>query len=49
MRKLRPDFKTIADFLKDNAHAIKKVCRQFTLLCKPLELFGAEFVDRDGS
>ncbi len=39
MRKLRPDFKTIADFRKDNAEPIKKVCREFTLLCKRLELF----------
>ena len=49
MRKLTPDFKTIADFRKDNADAIKKVCRQFTLLCKRLELFGGEFVAIDGS
>jgi len=49
MRKLRPDFKTIADFRKDNADAIKKVCREFTLLCKRLELFGREFVAIDGS
>ena len=49
MRKLRPDFKTIADFRKDNADAIKKVCRQFTLLCKRLELFGGELVAIDGS
>lgn len=49
MRKLRPDFKTIADFRKDNADAIKKVCRQFTLVCKRLELFGGELVAIDGS
>lgn len=49
MRKLRPDFKTIADFRKDNADAIKRVCRQFTLICKRLELFGREFVAIDGS
>jgi transposase len=49
MRKLRPDFKTIADFRKDNAEPIKKVCREFTLLCKRLELFGGEFVAIDGS
>ena len=33
MQMLRPDFKTIADFRKDNKKAIKKVCREFTLLC----------------
>jgi transposase len=49
MRKLKPDFKTIADFRKDNTEAIKKVCRQFTLLCKRLELFGGELVAIDGS
>jgi transposase len=49
MRKLRPDFKTIADFRKDNAEAIKKICRQFTLLCKRLELFSGELVAIDGS
>jgi len=49
MRKLRPDFKTIADFRKDNAEALKQVCREFTLLCKRLELFGGELVAIDGS
>lgn len=49
MRKLRPDFKTIADFRKDNAPGIKKVCREFTLWCKRLELFGGELVAIDGS
>ena len=49
MRKLRPDFKTISDFRKDNADAIKKVCREFTLLCKRLELFGGELIAIDGS
>ena len=49
MRELRPDFKTIADFRKDNAQGIKKVCREFTLWCKRLELFGGELVAIDGS
>jgi transposase len=49
MRKLRPDFKTIADFRKDNPPALKKVCREFTLWCKRLELFGGELVAIDGS
>ena len=31
--KLRPDFKTIADFRRDNLKAIKGVCREFTLSC----------------
>jgi transposase len=49
LSKLAPDFKTIADFRKDNLSAIKAVCRQFTLLCKKLELFGGEMVAIDGS
>lgn len=47
--RLAPDFKTIADFRKDNLTAIKTVCREFTLLCKKLELFGGELVAIDGS
>lgn len=49
MRKLRPDFKTIADFRRDNGEGIKRVCREFTLWCKRLELFGGELVAIDGS
>jgi len=49
LRKLQPDFKTIADFRKDNTEALKKVCREFTLLCKKLNLFGGELVAIDGS
>src|SRR5213593_807842 len=47
--KLTPDFKTIADFRRDNLKAIKQVCREFTLLCRKLELFGGELVAIDGS
>ena len=49
LKKLAPDFKTIADFRKDNKEAIKKVCREFTLLCKHLELFGGELIAIDSS
>ena len=49
VRKLTPDFKTIADFRKDNLQPIKSVCREFTLLCKKLELFGGELIAVDGS
>lgn len=49
MRKLRPDFKTIADFRKDNRASFKKVFRQFILLCKSLDLFGCELIAIDGS
>ena len=49
LKKLAPDFKTIADFRKDNKGSIKKVCREFTLLCKHLELFGGELIAIDSS
>jgi len=47
--KLTPDFKTIADFRRDNLAALKAVCREFTLLCRKLKLFGGELVAIDGS
>ncbi len=47
--KLTPDFKTIADFRRDNLGGIKRVCREFTLLCRKLKLFGGELVAIDGS
>ena len=49
MRKLRPDFKTIADFRRENAAGIKAVGREFTLLCRKLELFGGELVAIDST
>ena len=47
--KLQPDFKTIADFRKDNAAAFKQVVREFTRLCRQLELFGGELLAIDGT
>jgi transposase len=47
--RLAPDFKTIADFRKDNGAAIRLVCREFILLCKKLNLFADAFVAIDGS
>jgi len=47
--KLAPDFKTIADFRKDNGPAIRKVCSQFVLLCRNLKLFSEAMVAIDGS
>lgn len=46
---LRPDFKAIADFRKDNRHAFKPVFRQFVLLCRKLDLFGRELLAVDGT
>ena len=47
--RLMPDFKTIADFRKDNRQAIRKVCLKFVELCRELELFSATLVAIDGS
>jgi transposase len=49
LRKLKPDFKTIADFRKDNSQALKGVFKQFTLLCKDWDLYGKEVIAVDGS
>ena len=47
--KLTPDFKTIADFRKDNGPAIRAACRQFVLLCSKLGLLTEATVAVDGS
>src|SRR5438045_6014416 len=47
--RLMPDFKTIADFRKDNGEAIRRVCREFVVLCRRLELFTEAIVAIDGS
>jgi transposase len=47
--RLTPDFKTIADFLKDNGPAIRSACRQFVALCRRLNLFAHATVAIDGS
>jgi Transposase DDE domain/Transposase domain (DUF772) len=47
--KLAPDFKTIADFRRDNGEAIRAVCRQFVLLCREIGLIAGGTVAVDGS
>jgi transposase len=47
--RLTPDFKTIADFRKDNGKAIRRVCSQFVVLCRQLNLFSEAIVAIDGS
>jgi len=47
--RLMPDFKTIADFRKDNKRAIRRVCVEFVGLCRALNLFSATLVAIDGS
>ena len=39
LRGLRPDFRTIADFRRDNRDAFKAVFRAFVILCRRLDLF----------
>src|SRR6266581_1101617 len=47
--QLAPDFKTIADFRKDNGQAIREVCRTFVALCRELDLLSVASVAIDGS
>src|ERR1700724_3160762 len=47
--QLAPDFKTIADFRKDNGKAIREVCRSFVALCRELDLLSVASVAIDGS
>jgi len=47
--RLKPDFKTIADFRKDNGRAIRKVCQQFVALCRDINLLDGTLVAIDGS
>ncbi|MCP4331278.1 MAG: transposase [Gammaproteobacteria bacterium] len=47
--RLPPDFKTIADFRKDNGKGIKNTCREFIGLCRQLNMFTDAVVAIDGS
>ena len=47
--RLTPDFKTIANFRKDNGKAISGVCKQFVVLCQQMGLFSEAVVAIDGS
>src|ERR671929_704120 len=49
LRHLKPDFKTIADFRRDNRNAFRQVFRAFVLLCRELDLFGRELLAVDGT
>ena len=49
LRTLKPDFKTIADFRRDNRAAFRAVFRQFVLLCRRLDLYGRELLAVDGT
>ena len=47
--KLAPDFKTIADFRRDNGEAIRAACKQFVVLCRLVGLIAGAMVAVDGS
>src|SRR5207244_248065 len=49
INRLTPSFKTIADFRKDHAAAIVRVCRAFIAFCREQALFGAELLAIDGT
>jgi transposase len=49
LRQLKPDFKTIADFRRDNRGAFRAVFRQFVRLCRELDLYGRELIAVDGT
>ncbi len=49
LRHLKPDFKTIADFRRDNRAAFRQVFREFVVLCRQLDLFGRELLAVDGT
>ncbi len=49
MRQLQPDFKTIADFRRENKTAFRQVFREFVVLCRSLDLFGRELIAVDGT
>jgi len=49
LNRLAPDFKTIADFRRDNGSAIQSACRQFMMICKQLNLFAESLIAIDGS
>ena len=47
--RLMPDFKTIADFRRNNGRAIRAACAQFIVLCRQFDLFTRAVVAIDGS
>ncbi|MCK9216422.1 MAG: transposase [Firmicutes bacterium] len=47
--KLTPDFRTIADFRKDNPKALKSVFKAFVKVCLKLNLYQRELFAIDGS
>lgn len=49
LNRLIPDFRTISDFRKDNAKALRNVFREFSKICLKLNLYEKELIAIDGS
>jgi transposase len=49
LRRLTPDFKTIADFRRENRSAFRQVFREFVGVCRDLDLFGRALIAVDGT
>lgn len=49
LERLMPDFRTIADFRKNNIDAIKKVFKAFVRMCAELGIYSKEVGVQDGS
>lgn len=47
--RLAPDFKTIADFRRNNGPGIRNVCKRFVAMCRQLKIFSQAIVAIDGS
>ena len=49
MRRLQPDHRTIADFRRDHVKQLRVVCAEFVVVCREMELVGAELAAIDGT
>ena len=49
LKELKPDYRTIADFRKDNVHVLKNIFKHFSLFCNELGLYGKEIIAIDGT
>ena len=49
IERLAPDFKTIANFHKDNGRGIREVCKHFVTVYRQLNLLSQSTVVIDGS
>lgn len=49
IKRLTPDFKTIADFRKENSEAVQNTFKHFTMCCRRIGLYKGELLAIDGS